>query len=111
MHLPAPDALLAALVSAGTTASLASGAPPDTNPLSWVPFLLSVVGPTLALVINRLLAAHAAKKRALAQHEDAEAVKAEADKDPATDPAAHRLKAAELRAEADALEALKPSQK
>lgn len=106
------DTALASFTSAGTTLSLAATAPPiEGEPLTWVPYLMSVIGPVAILVVNRVLSAKAAARRARAVFEEAEAERKRTDADPANDSEArdHALRAAELRAEADALEALRPA--
>lgn len=108
------DAILASIASFGTTASLASTYVPDpSEPASMLPYLISVAGPALVLVANRLLSAQAARKRARATFEESEAKRLEADTDPSNDARASDLRraAAEDRAEAAALEALKPESK
>lgn len=107
------DTLMASGLSAGSALSLAATTPPPTSgePLTWVPWLGAVLGPAVILVVNRLLSAKAAGRRARAAYLAAEAEKDLADGTKDNDDAARTklLNAAELRAEADALEALRPA--
>lgn len=100
-----------AITSAVTTAGVVTQTipvPEGTPP--WLALLITIAGPVLTLVVSRLLAAHAARKRALAGAMEAKAARLQADKDPTNDAEAERLleEAAAEKAEADALEALKP---
>lgn len=104
------DALVASAAGVGTTLSLAATQPLEPDQLhSWLSYLPTVIGPALVVIANRLLAANAAKKRAQAEFYKEEAVKKKTDSDPTNDAEARKdeLKAAELNAEADALEALR----
>lgn len=70
MSFLASDTFLASITSAGATATVAvanatSGAVPEGVP-TWLPFVFTVLGPVLAMVVKRFFAAAAAKKRALA---------------------------------------------
>lgn len=108
------DSVLASVASVGTTASLAELSPPDvTVPVSLLPYLISLLGPVLVLVANRVLSAKAAGKRARKALLDREAASKENDGDPANDAEVRELKAqaAELEAEAAVLDALKPGPK
>lgn len=112
-HIPASTtaaAVTSALTTAGITTQiipLPAGTPP------WLAIALTVLGPVVTLVVSRLLAAHAAKLRARAALKEARAVAVKSDADPKNDTDADRLldEAAEDRANADALEALKPNRR
>lgn len=100
-----------ASASAVATATYLSGELPlPSNPT--LSLLLTILGPVLTLVVARVLAAHAARKRALSALKHKQAEQKRADGDPANDAEAERLEeeSAALSAEADALEALKPKQ-
>ncbi len=102
--------ILASASSVLGTVSLATGAIPIPSELpGWLPYAVTILGPVVALLIKRFLAAGAAKKRALAGAKERRALALRADKNPANDGDADKLDddAAVLRAEADALEALK----
>jgi hypothetical protein len=117
MHLPhLPSGLNAdvALTSAagfGTTLSLAASSPIDpANPWSFLSYIPAIVGPALAVLINRYLAAQAARRVARAEFLAAEAKEKQNDDDPKNDAEARalRLEAAELKAEAEALNNTRP---
>jgi hypothetical protein len=76
----------------------------------WIPYLTTVLGPMLVFVAGRLLAARSARDRSLAAAKEARAATLRADNDPTNDGEAAALEDAadSLRAEADALEALRP---
>jgi hypothetical protein len=100
------DSLAAGVTSFGASMAIASEHPPD--PGMWhtfLPYLVSLTGPVLVLVTNRVLAAKAAKRRARAAalREDAKALLQDAD--PNNDCNARVLirEASVLEAEADAL--------
>lgn len=104
------DGVVASMAGIGTTLSLASTQPLEPSSLeSWLTYLPTIIGPALVVVINRVLAAHAAKKRAMAQFYKEQSEKKLKDSDSNNNKEAEQdaLKAAELAAEADALEALR----
>lgn len=82
---------------------------PDGTPW-WVAASLTALGPVLTLVAHRLLAARAARLRRRAERKEQKAAEKLSDSDPTNDHEAASLldDAAEDRADADALEALKP---
>lgn len=103
-----PAAISGSLVSTISTLGITTGAVPvPPGAPMWLPYLLSVCGPMLMFVAHRLLAARAAKKRALAASKSARALALRADSDPRNDAEANALEdsAAELVAEAAALDA------
>jgi hypothetical protein len=102
-------AAASAIATAGVTTQLIP-LPDGTPPL--LAAALTILGPVITLVASRLLAARAARKRATAKAKEDRAARRLADGDPKNDHEAERLldEAAEDRAEADALEALKPRQ-
>lgn len=103
------DSLLASIASVGTTLSVATTHAPDVAaPVSLLPYAVSLLGPVLVLVANRLLAAKAAGKRARAAAEREQANDATPD-DP--ESKALRAHAAQLEAEAAELDSLKPGPK
>jgi len=107
------DGVAASVAGVGTTISLASTQPLDpAQAHTWLSYVPTIVGPALVVIANRLLAARAARKRATAEYCEAEAKRKETDADPANDAEASkdRLEAAQLRAEADALESLRRPQ-
>lgn len=116
-------ALTAAGASAVTTLSVAAATPPPDSLLGLLPYVVTVCGPALVLVINRILSSKAARKRVLAERR-AERARGKlerarilaSDTDPTNDAAARaEIAEAELEldqaaaeaAEADALEALR----
>lgn len=104
------DGVAASVAGVGTTISLAASQPLDPDQAhTWLSYIPTIVGPALVVIANRLLAARAARKRAMAEYHDAEAKRKETDADPSNDAEApkDRLEAAQLRAEADALESLR----
>jgi hypothetical protein len=104
------DGVVASIAGVGTTLSLASTQPLEPNQLhSWLSYLPTIIGPALVVVVNRILAAKAAKRRVLAEYYKQEAEKKRSDGDPANDKEAAEdaLKAATLKAEADAIEAMR----
>lgn len=119
MSLYASDTFLASITSAGGTAAVAAAnvagqAPVPEGLPQWLPFVFTVLGPVLTLVVKRLFAASAAKKRALAKAkaEDEKRLRARveairADGNPANDAVADRLEegADKLHAEVIAAEA------
>lgn len=101
------DALLASTASVGTTLSLAATQPIDpANPWSALSYLPALFGPMLIVFVNRHFAGRAARKRARAAFLRDEAARIENDHDPKNDAEARqkRLEAAELEAEAEALQ-------
>lgn len=112
MHVIHADSVLASVVSAGASLSIAATNPPPLSgePLTWLPYIMSAIGPAAVLIVNRILSAKAAARRAKAAFLEEEAKKEESDADTSNDAAARakRIESLELRAEADALEALKP---
>jgi hypothetical protein len=111
MHVPPAltqntDVALTSAAGFGTTLSLAATTPVDpANPWTFLSYIPALLGPALAVFINRWLAAQAAKKRVRAAFVVDEARRLEQDKDKTNDAKARklRLEAAELQAEADAL--------
>lgn len=111
MHLPASftqnaDVALTSVAGFGTTLSLAATTPVDpANPWSFLSYIPALVGPALAVLMNRYLAGQAARKAARAKFLEAEAAELKSDSDPTNDEKARelRLEAAELKAEAEAL--------
>lgn len=102
-------AVASASTSAVATASYLSGnLPLPSNPT--LSLLLTILGPVLTLIVARLLAAQAARRRALGALKQKKAEEKKADGNPENDKEAEQLEeeAAALNAEADALEALKP---
>lgn len=92
------------------TASVAVGAVPvPTAAPSWLPYLITVGGPVLVFVAKRVLAAIAASRRSLAASKAKRAALLRADNDPKNDAEAAKLEdeADAIRAQADALEALR----
>lgn len=109
-HVPGSTAV-AALTSAAATAGVTTQViplPDGTPPL--LALVLTVLGPVITLVVSRLLAAYAAKLRTRAALKESKAAQKKNDSDPKNDSEADKLleEAAEDRANADALEALKP---
>lgn len=108
-HLPTglnADVALTSAAGFGTTLSLAASSPIDpANPWSFLSYLPAIIGPALAVLTNRYLAGQAARRAARADFLAAEAAAKESDNDPKNDAEARnlRLEAAELKAEADAL--------
>lgn len=112
-HVPASTvgaAVASALATAGITTQVIP-LPEGTPPM--LALALTILGPVVTLVVSRLLAAYSAKLRARAAAKEARAVAAKTDADPKNDADAERLldEAAEDRANADALEALKPNRR
>ncbi len=104
------DGVVASIAGVGTTLSLASTQPLEPDQLhSWLSYLPTIVGPALVVIVNRVLAAKAAKRRVLAEFYKEQAEKKKQDDDPSNDKEAEQdaLKAATLKAEADAIEAIR----
>lgn len=103
-------AVATASTSAVATASYLSGSLPLPADTPTINLLLTILGPVLTLIVARVLAAQAAKRRALAALKHKKAEEKKADGDPTNDAEAERLEeeSIALQAEADALEALKP---
>lgn len=100
----------ASVTSFGATLGLAAGAlPVPTGLPSWLPYVVSVMGPALVFLLNRLLAAAAANRRSLAASKARRAKELLTDKDPANDAEGRKLEddAEQLEATADALDAAK----
>jgi hypothetical protein len=100
------DVALTSAAGLGTTLSLASSTPVDpSNPWTFVSYIPAVIGPALAVLMNRYLAGKAARKRAKADFlaTEAKALKEDADHNNDAEARAKLLEAAELRAEAEAL--------
>lgn len=107
---PAAAPITAGVTSFAATLSLAAGAAPVPAELpTWLPYLTTIVGPLLVLLAQRALSAFGAARRSLAESQEKRARQLLADKNPANDAEAHALedKAAQNRAIADAVEALK----
>jgi hypothetical protein len=111
MHIPPAltqntDVALTSAAGFGTTLSLASTTPVDpANPWTFLSYIPALIGPALAVLMNRWLSAQAARKQARATFLTQEAKQLEQDSDKTNDGKARelRLEAAELQAEADAL--------
>lgn len=88
---------------ANQTLPVPEGVPP------WIAMLIAALGPVASLVAARLLAAAAAKRRAIAEAKEARAKKLESDNEPGNDAEAAKLleEAAGLKAEAAQLEGLR----
>lgn len=102
--------LLAGATSFASTLGLAAEALPVPAGLpAWVPYAMSILGPVLMALGIRVLGAVAARKRALAEAKAARARALRSDKDPGNDVLATALEdeAVALKADADALEALR----
>ena len=107
---PAAAPLAASATSFAATLSLAAGVAPTPAGLpTWVSYLTTILGPVLVLLVGRLLAADAARRRSLAATQQARAAKLRADKDPTNDHEADKLEdsAAGHLAVADAEESLR----
>lgn len=108
-HIPTSTigaAIASAVGTAGVTTQIIP-LPEGTPPL--LALGLTILGPVVTLVVGRLIAAYAARLRTRAAQKEARAVKLHADADKGNDGQADKLldEAAEDRANADALEALK----
>lgn len=102
--------LLAGAASFASTLGLATNALPVPAGLpSWLPYVVSVLGPVLMALGIRVLHAIAARKRALAAAKESRARLLRSDKDLSNDVLATALEdeAISLKADADALEALR----
>lgn len=102
--------ILAASASFASTVGLAANALPVPEGIpAWVPYLVSVCGPVLMALGVRVLNAVAARKRALAEAKEARARALRADGEVSNDGQAAALEdeAAVLKADADALEAVR----
>jgi hypothetical protein len=109
-HVPASTAgaaITSGLATLGVTTQIIP-LPEGTPPL--LALALTILGPVVTLVISRLLAAYAAKLRTRAAAKEKKALAVLADADAKNDQEGNSLldEAAEDRANADALEALKP---
>jgi hypothetical protein len=84
--------IVASATSVLGTMGLASGAvpAPDSAP-NWLPYLVTLVGPVLTMVIHRALSAAGAAKRARAQAKLRRAERLRADRDPKNDDEADKL--------------------
>lgn len=101
------DSVVASVAGVGTTLSLAAQVPPNpSEPVTYLAYLPTVIGPALVVVANRVLAMYAARKRATAAHLRAEAEEKLTDSDVSNDAEGKRqLLEADIEvAEADALE-------
>jgi len=100
------DAVIGSTASIGTTLSLAAVQPMDpSNHWTFLSYIPAIVGPAILVLVNRHLAARAARNHARADFLRAEARAEKADGDPANDKSARDklLEADELDAEAEAL--------
>jgi hypothetical protein len=101
------DELAASTAGLGVTAHLAATQPVDpSNYWSLLNLLPALLGPALAVMAGRHLAARAARKRAKAEFLKAEGLALQSDANPANDAEARAklLEAAELNAEAEAMD-------
>ena len=101
-----PDVALASAAGIGTSVALtASQVPTPDNLWSFLSLIPAIVGPALAVWMNRYLSSIAARKKAKAQFLEAEAVALLKDDNKDNDKQARdlQLEAVELKAEAEAL--------
>jgi hypothetical protein len=114
MTLPNPlldhgSALPLSVASALGTLGLAAGALPVPAGLpAWLPYLSTIVGPVLIFIVQKVLAARAARDRSLADSKAKRAAQLRADNDPSNDGEAAKLEdeVDSLAAEAAALDAV-----
>lgn len=103
-------AITASATSLVASTGLAVGAIPIPEGMpTYLPWLLTVLGPVVTMVTGRVLSSWAAGKRARAAAKKRRAEELLADKDPTNDKEAHQLEedADTLKAEADKLDALR----
>jgi len=108
------DEILAGVASFGVTTALVHQAPIELDhPPSWVPYIVSLIGPVLVLVANRVLSSKAARKRAAAEWLREEAKMMLEDGDKSNDAAARKMlrEARELEADATALDGVSTPKK
>ena len=108
-HFP-QDLVLASGAGVGASLALTTAQAVDpNNPWSFLSLIPTILGPAIAIWMNRRYAVSAARKRAEAKFIEQEAAAIKSDSDPNNDGQARDLllEAAKLKAEADALEGRK----